>query len=410
MSNRILPAELQAAHTDIRELARRYGLDTFEIIFELVDYDEINEIASLGGFPTRYPHWRFGMEYDYLQKSYTYGLQKIYELVINTDPCYAYLQMGNEIVDQKLVMAHVYGHCDFFKNNMWFSKTNRKMLDQMANHAARVHRMVDTSAALLGGPVYHFQSKLTAKEPEVGGAWEWHQDYGYWYYNGCLRPDMLSIMIGLDRTNRENGCLQIATGSHKLGRIDHVPLTKTQNEADPARMKLILERHELVYAELEETARSLGEEAGRDLLYAADALEELRGIRSTGRLAAAVERIAGSAIPCSKIPGHTSGPRCGRSRFEIPRRTVAPFCDTWQTYGASAAHTHGCSFIAANPPAKNAWKYCSHDRFTRIARTLNMSGLPRLFTASAICDPTTPSEGRKAPVSITLGGAKAPVM
>jgi stage V sporulation protein R len=143
MSNRILPAELQSAHNDIRELARRYGLDTFEIIFELVDYDEINEIASLGGFPTRYPHWRFGMEYDYLQKSYTYGLQKIYELVINTDPCYAYLQMGNEIVDQKLVMAHVYGHCDFFKNNMWFSKTNRKMLDQMANHATRIREYAD---------------------------------------------------------------------------------------------------------------------------------------------------------------------------------------------------------------------------------------------------------------------------
>ncbi len=140
---RLLPAELQAAHNDIKGLARKYGLDTFEIIFELVDYDEINEIASLGGFPTRYPHWRFGMEYDYLQKSYTYGLQKIYELVINTDPCYAYLQMGNEIVDQKLVMAHVYGHCDFFKNNMWFSKTNRKMLDQMANHATRVREYQD---------------------------------------------------------------------------------------------------------------------------------------------------------------------------------------------------------------------------------------------------------------------------
>src|SRR3954463_15720636 len=104
---RVLPAELQNAHNDIKELARRYGLDTFETIFELVDYDEINEIAATGGFPTRYPHWRYGMEYDYLQKSYTYGLQKIYELVINNDPCYAYLQMGNEIVDLKLVMAHV---------------------------------------------------------------------------------------------------------------------------------------------------------------------------------------------------------------------------------------------------------------------------------------------------------------
>jgi stage V sporulation protein R len=139
----ILTPELQKAHMDIKEIALRYGLDTFELIFELVDYNEINEVAALGGFPTRYPHWRFGMEYDYLNKGYEYGLQKIYELVINTDPCYAYLQSGNEIVDQKLVMAHVYGHCDFFKNNMWFSKTNRKMLDQMANHATRVREYQD---------------------------------------------------------------------------------------------------------------------------------------------------------------------------------------------------------------------------------------------------------------------------
>ncbi|MCB0404787.1 MAG: SpoVR family protein [Bdellovibrionales bacterium] len=140
---RALSPELQKAQQEILELARGYGLDCFETIFELVDYDEINEIAALGGFPTRYPHWRFGMEYDYLHKGYSWGLQKIYELVINNDPCYAYLQMGNMIVDQKLVMAHVYGHCDFFKNNMWFSKTNRKMLDQMANHGTRIRAFQD---------------------------------------------------------------------------------------------------------------------------------------------------------------------------------------------------------------------------------------------------------------------------
>ncbi len=99
-------------------------------------------------------------------------------------------------------------------------------------------------------PVYHYQSKLTAKEPEVGGAWEWHQDYGYWYYNGCLRPDMLSVMIALDRTDRENGCLQIATGSHQLGRIDHTPLSPTQNEVDPKRMPHILEQCPIEYCEL----------------------------------------------------------------------------------------------------------------------------------------------------------------
>src|SRR5215831_13531825 len=70
--------------------------------------------------------------------------------------------------------------------------------DSVYGLAARCRRMVDTSTTLLGGPVYHYQSKLTAKEPEVGGAWEWHQDYGYWYHNGCLRPDLLSVMIALD--------------------------------------------------------------------------------------------------------------------------------------------------------------------------------------------------------------------
>jgi stage V sporulation protein R len=99
--------------------------------------------AAYGGFPVRYPHWRFGAEYDELMKSYSYGLSKIYEMVINTDPCYAYLLSANAITDQKLVIAHVYGHCDFFKCNAWFSRTNRRMLDQMANHAARINRYID---------------------------------------------------------------------------------------------------------------------------------------------------------------------------------------------------------------------------------------------------------------------------
>lgn len=123
--------------------------------------------------------------------------------------------------------------------------------DSVYGLAARCRRMVDTSAQLLGGPVYHYQSKLTAKDPKVGGAWEWHQDYGYWYYNGCLRPDLLSVMIGLDRTTRENGCLQLVTGSHRMGRIDHTPLSPTQNEVDPRRMQHILARAPVEYCELE---------------------------------------------------------------------------------------------------------------------------------------------------------------
>lgn len=138
-----LPAELEKWRIKISEAAKAEGLDFFETIFEMITYDQINQFAAYGGFPVRYPHWKFGMEYEHLSKSYEYGLSKIYEMVINTDPCYAYLMEGNSIMDQKLVMAHVYGHCDFFKNNVWFSKTNRKMMDQMANHATRIRRYMD---------------------------------------------------------------------------------------------------------------------------------------------------------------------------------------------------------------------------------------------------------------------------
>ncbi|MFH1529541.1 MAG: SpoVR family protein [Pseudomonadota bacterium] len=138
-----LPLHLWKTKEEILGHARDYGLDPFETIFEMVDYKTINEIASLGGFPVRYPHWRFGMEYERMSKSDKYGLHKIYEMVINNDPCYAYLQEGNTLIDQKLVIAHVYGHSDFFKNNMWFSHTDRKMMDEMANHAARVRTYVD---------------------------------------------------------------------------------------------------------------------------------------------------------------------------------------------------------------------------------------------------------------------------
>ena len=140
---RPLPPDLWEWKVKIEKIAKNEGLDFFETVFEVIDYDKMNEIAAYGGFPTRYPHWRFGMEYEQLSKSYAYGLSKIYELVINTDPCTAYLLEGNEMIDQKLVMAHVYGHCDFFKNNYYFSGTNRKMIDVMANHATRVRNYMD---------------------------------------------------------------------------------------------------------------------------------------------------------------------------------------------------------------------------------------------------------------------------
>lgn len=182
MQSYVLPPDLQALQRQVKAAADKYGLDCFEVIFEMLDYDQINQVAAGGGFPKRYPHWRFGMSYDQLSKGYEWGMQKIYEMVINTDPCYAYLLNSNPYIDQKLVMAHVYGHCDFFKNNYWFSKTNRKMLDQMANHASRIRRYMDVhgedevenfldrclSVEDLVDPYLPFQeNKKQSNEPEV---------------------------------------------------------------------------------------------------------------------------------------------------------------------------------------------------------------------------------------------------
>ena len=92
-----LPPQLVAMQREIEGYARGYGLDFFPTIFEYIDADQLNAIAAKGGFPVRYPHWRFGMEYERLSKGYHHGLQKIYEMVINNDPCYAYLMTSNDV-------------------------------------------------------------------------------------------------------------------------------------------------------------------------------------------------------------------------------------------------------------------------------------------------------------------------
>ncbi len=114
----------------------------------------------------------------------------------------------------------------------------------------RSRRVAANMRALLGDEVYHYHHKMMLKEPRIGGAWEWHQDYGYWYSNGCLFPDMASCLIAVDRANRENGCLQVIRGSQKMGRIEHGK-TGDQTGADLERVEAALERMELVYCELE---------------------------------------------------------------------------------------------------------------------------------------------------------------
>jgi ectoine hydroxylase-related dioxygenase (phytanoyl-CoA dioxygenase family) len=114
---------------------------------------------------------------------------------------------------------------------------------------ARCERIVNAMEQLLGDEVYHYHSKMSIKEPRVGGAWAWHQDYGYWYQNGCLFPDMASAFIAVDPNTRANGCLQVLKGSHKMGRIEHGRFGE-QTGADPERVAAAERVMELIHVEL----------------------------------------------------------------------------------------------------------------------------------------------------------------
>ena len=121
--------------------------------------------------------------------------------------------------------------------------------DDIYGMVARSERVVGAMGRLLGGEVYHYHSKLMLKEPEIGGAWLWHQDYGYWYQNGCLYPELASVFIALDPATAENGCLQVLRGSHRIGRIDH-QVIGGQLGADPERVEVAKQRHECVEMEM----------------------------------------------------------------------------------------------------------------------------------------------------------------
>ena len=115
---------------------------------------------------------------------------------------------------------------------------------------ARCETVVNTAETLLGGEVYHYHSKMIMKDAKVGGAWAWHQDYGYWYQNGVLFPDLTSAFIAVDPATRENGCMQVLSGSHLMGRVEHV-LTGDQAGADPERVREAEKRLPLVHVEME---------------------------------------------------------------------------------------------------------------------------------------------------------------
>jgi hypothetical protein len=115
---------------------------------------------------------------------------------------------------------------------------------------ARCETVVNSAEMLLEGEVYHYHSKMIMKDAKVGGAWAWHQDYGYWYQNGVLFPLLTSAFIAVDAATRENGCMQVLKGSHQLGRVDHV-LTGEQAGADMERVREAEKRLELVHVEMD---------------------------------------------------------------------------------------------------------------------------------------------------------------
>jgi ectoine hydroxylase len=122
--------------------------------------------------------------------------------------------------------------------------------DDVFGMIARSERIAGGAERLLGGEAYHYHSKLTMKRPGGGGRWEWHQDYGYWYQNGCLFPDMLSVAVALEPATRENGCMQVLKGSHLMGRIEH-GRAAGQTGADPERVEQAMKSMDVVHCEME---------------------------------------------------------------------------------------------------------------------------------------------------------------
>ncbi len=141
--------------------------------------------------------------------------------------------LGRAAREDRVLDQHSYGRADGEGGTVRLSLWNHPT-DTIYGMIARSESLVGCAEKLLGGEVYHYHSKMIMKDAKIGGAWTWHQDYGYWYQNGVLFPLLTSAFIAVDRATKENGCLQVIRGSHHLGRIEHI-LTGDQAGADPER-------------------------------------------------------------------------------------------------------------------------------------------------------------------------------
>ena len=155
-------------------------------------------------------------------------------LVVNNDP---------------IIQKAIYGRSDASGAStelaLWTDLGN-----DMFSAVARSARIVNSLESVLGGKIAFFHSKLTLKRPKIGGAWDWHQDYGYWYRNGYFFPHMASVFLALDPSKKINGCLKVLKGSHNLGRIEH-GINKDQVGADMVRVEHAMKYFDLVEVEMD---------------------------------------------------------------------------------------------------------------------------------------------------------------
>jgi ectoine hydroxylase len=151
--------------------------------------------------------------------------------------------------EDRTLDEHSYSRNDGEGGNVRLSLWNHPG-DTLYGMVARCESVVDSAAKLLNDEVYHYHSKMIMKDARVGGAWTWHQDYGYWYQNGVLAPNLTSVFIAIDPATVQNGCMQVIPHSHSLGRIEHV-LRGEQAGADTERVSQILKRFPLVHVEME---------------------------------------------------------------------------------------------------------------------------------------------------------------
>ena len=157
--------------------------------------------------------------------------------------------LGRAAREDRVLDQHSFGRADGEGGTVRLSLWNHPT-DTIYGMVARSESIVGSAEKILEGEVYHYHSKMIMKDPRVGGAWTWHQDYGYWYQNGVLFPLLTSAYIAIDPSTRENGCLQVVKRSHELGRIEHV-LTGEQAGADNDRVQEILKKLDLVHVEMD---------------------------------------------------------------------------------------------------------------------------------------------------------------